>query len=220
MKTRIIYVLVFCILAVGSAAATFWLLKGNQGIPQETASKAQVEDISPRIEAAMENFTGQVNEKALAYRQQRKVLSEMARPENLRTPEYIGENFNLMQSMIPELRLKMNDLLQAFESTEQEIQVILQEQPEETRQMVLNKWQPMKEKQMAQYVNFFAAEEEILGAYQELMAFYKDRSASIQVDPATDVILFENPEDQVQSDQYWEKIRQLTEKQSQELSRP
>ncbi|GJL84979.1 MAG: hypothetical protein DHS20C02_07540 [Micavibrio sp.] len=167
--------------------------------------------IEKQFENFLNDFLRGVNTQIKDYKKQRKILAEAIRPVNLRSPTYVEENYTLVQQTAPELRSKMEVLMQTFSRAKEDIESLLSSQPPETRNAILKEWQKMEEKQVSAYISFFMIEEDLIVTHEQLMSFYDQTSATFSVDVSSGEIVFENVEDEVRNRAFLMTIDRLLE---------
>lgn len=161
-----------------------------------TAAPEEPLTIERRFEKLLNGFLLAVNEKARAYKNERKVLGELVKPENLSSSEYITQNQQVMKQTIAALHLKIDDLMLVFEKTQGDVQALLTGEPPAVAEPILKTWSELKSEKAGLYVDFFSIEEKILQAYDDLMAFYVLKKGEFSYDAQTGQITFKNPEDE------------------------
>ncbi len=218
------WVLVFIVmgaLAAGSSAFLLDVEVSQSPAPEEEKEEVvQQEESDPElsIEKQFENFLNEflrnVNEQVKDYKTQRKVLAETIKPLNLRSPAYVEENYMLMQRTAPELRQKMEALMQTFSQAGNRVEALIASQPPEARDAILKEWQQMEKKRVGAYISFFLIEEDLIKVYEQLMGFYYQTSPVFKVDVENDRIVFDNAEDEVRNLAFLKTLDKLSEKQA------
>ena len=146
------------------------------------AAEAEATDINSQFETVLNDFLHSINDKAKAYRDERKVLGELVKPENLREVTYIDQNYEMMKGTISALRLKIEDLMRVFTDTELKVKSLLEGQSPEMSTAVTAEWQKLKDQQAGLYIDFFAIEDEILQGYDDLMTFLYNKKDEFTID--------------------------------------
>ncbi len=186
---------------------------------EEAAQKATQANFTKKFQDVLDEFLHNVQSKAKEYKLRRKVVVELVKPENLGNPAYVQENQTMMESLIPELKTKMDEIMGEFSRAETEIRDAIAVQPPDKQQEILNKWRAVRDKQASHFLTFFASEQEVLQAYQDMMQFYKDRQGAYIFDQSTNSLLFNNPADKPQERELRERIKQLESKQMESIRR-
>lgn len=187
--------------------------------PAEQAAAAAPAKFGRKFQEVLDEFLKNVDTKAIEYKNRRRVIVDLVRPENLGDPAYVQENQQMMESLIPELKTKMDDIMAEFSRAETEIRGTIAEQPPEKQQSILNQWRSVRDKQASHFLTFFASEQGILLAYQEMMQFYKDRQGAYVYDVSTNSLLFTNPADKPLEQELRERIKELESKQMDAIRR-
>lgn len=217
---NIITVLVAAVLA---GALSFWIMSASRSDPsQQEAGQQKLEapaepGIEKKFETLLNDFLKDIKAQMRDYVRQRKVIVESVRPVNLRTPEYVEENYNMVITLIPTLRMKIDALMQSFSQAEEEIKTLLEGQPPQMQENIMRQWNELKDNEAVAYVEFFNIEGDILNAYEELMTFYYNKSGVFDVDMEADKILFKSSEDEAASKYLLQKIEVLTHTQQEVL---
>lgn len=225
------WVLIFLVLGALSASGAVFLLdmnKSQEPVPAVVAQEDVVEEqqdpapeevlsIEKKFENFLNGFLQDVNKQVGEYRKQRKVLVEAVRPLNLRSPAYVKENYLMMQRTAPELRQKMEALMQTFSDADDRVKRLISSEPQETQDAILAEWQKMKDKQVAHYITFFMTEDDLIKVYEQLMAFYYQTASTFTVDTVNNLIVFESPEDEVRNLAFLKTIAGLSKKQEEAM---
>jgi hypothetical protein len=215
-KNQAIIVAVVVVLA-GGAIAAYSLNKPApeapaapvEQVPTPEQAATQQQTFNKKFEDVLNDFLQTVQIKAMDYKNRRKVIAELVKPENLGNPTYIQENNLLMQTLIPELKVKMDEIMAVFNDGETNIRQAIASQPSEKQQAILDQWRSVRDKQASHYLAFFASEQDILTAYQELMDFYQSRQGAYVYDDGTLSLLFSNPADKPQERMLRERIQDM-----------
>ncbi len=154
------------------------------------------------------------------YKNQRKILIEAVKPVNLRSPEYVKENYALVQSVAPELRQKMDALMQVFAQTGVQVESLVSTEDPETRDAVLAKWKAMENEQVGKYISFFEAEEKNIQAYEALISFLHETATDFAVDLENDAIVYKNPQSEARYQELLVATQKPAEKQEEAVKTP
>ncbi|MCK5285562.1 MAG: hypothetical protein KAJ86_08270 [Alphaproteobacteria bacterium] len=156
------------------------------------SSTFQKTDLDKRFEYVLNECLTKVADKMRAYKKQRKILAELVKPVNLQNSSYIEENYQISVALIPDIRMKIDDVIQTFENTDIEIRSLLSNQPVKVHDNILEEWNILKKKRISSYVNFFIIEEEILQIYSSLLKLYHNARETLTVDLEKNKIIFSN----------------------------
>ncbi len=178
-----------------------------QGIPQQGA--ATQAEFNKTFQNVLNTFLKDVQIKAKEYKSRRKVIIELVKPQNLGNPAYVQENQQMMDTLIPELKAKMDEIMAVFNQAETDIRSAISTQPADKQQSILNKWRSVRDEQANTYLAFFSSENDILQVYQEMMQFYKDRQGAYAYDEVTRSLLFTNPADKPHEHALRDRIKEL-----------
>lgn len=183
--------------------------------PIENAqTQPQKENAAKQFETVLNEFLKTMDEKTQSYREQRKILAELVKAENLTEPSYIEENHAMFMKLAPSLRAQMDDIMHVFETTEAKISELLQGQSDLNAQPILQKWQELKQKQAGMYIDFFAIEDQMLLSYEDLMNLYFQNRNDIIISSLTGQMGFKNPEDRDKARALLERLDLLAKKES------
>ncbi|MCE7886907.1 MAG: hypothetical protein DYH13_05305 [Alphaproteobacteria bacterium PRO2] len=175
----------------------------------EQKERAARDALNQSFEDFLNKFLQNVHAGMIDYKQERKVLVEATGPRNLSDPVYVEENYQLVQMLIPSLRKRMANVIKIFEDAETEIAGLVEGQPENVQTGILKKWADMKQAQGQVYIGYFAAENDILTAYEDLMRFYYNKRETFKVVPETHIFTFKNPEDEAEAERLQQHIKDL-----------
>lgn len=195
-------VALFLMVVLISAVATFWFVNRNSPSYPPTPEQhlAQLiqfsgETVEEKFEFILGRFVKDVAEEANEYKKQRQVLPQLIHPAGLTNPEYIAENAALMEDTAKKLREQIITVMGVFDQAEDDIELLLTYQTEETAEDIRARWKELKEKQTVLYVDFFSYEEDIIAAYQNLMNFYAENAEEIHYDGETERLVFSDAVD-------------------------
>ncbi|MCC6597986.1 MAG: hypothetical protein IT559_04280 [Alphaproteobacteria bacterium] len=200
MNKKLWYILLAFVLFVGvfSGVLAYMSAKRQEqaGKQYVAEQKAQNAEIKADFEVFLNGFLADVEKNAFAYKQRRKVLTGLIKPENMKMPEYIEENASLAESTILALHLQMNEILEAFAKADHEIETLLPGLPEGERIAARQKWEQVRTNSQDQFTGYFASERDILAAYKKLLHFYAEKKESISIDSESNAVYLLKPEDQ------------------------
>lgn len=151
--------------------------------------------LNQRFEDKLNAFLQSVAEKAKAYKARRRIFTDLIKPANMADPRYVEENYGLMQAAAPDLRKQMDDIMASFQAAEADIYALIRDEPEDRRKAVIASWQTLKDKRATAYMAFFAAEQDIVKAYLDLMAFYRERRGAFAYEAASSTLVFRDEAD-------------------------
>jgi hypothetical protein len=173
-----------------------------KAIEEERAAAAQ------EYEDLLNAFIKDMATQAGAYKIQRKVLREIARPYNFEKPEYAKESYEeFMSEIAPGLRRQAIQVMNVFDIFGAKLELASMDKPAEMKDYINQKWQEMKSDTGKNYISYFEKEEVILKAYEELLRFYFVKSKTLKATEAE--VTFENPEDKAQEQVLLKKIEEL-----------
>ena len=222
-KNQAIIAAVVVALAGGGIAA-YSLKKAPEAAPAPVVQAptpeqavAEQQAFHQKFEDVLNGFLKSVQTKAVDYKNRRKVITELVKPENLGQAAYVQENQQLMTTLVPELKVKMDEIMAVFNEAETSIRETIATQPAEKQEGILNDWRAVRDKQASHYLAFFASEQDILGAYQELMNFYQAKQGAYTYDESTLSLLFNNPADKPQERTLRERIKEMEDAQAEAI---
>jgi uncharacterized membrane protein len=204
-------VLIVFLCLVMAGAAGFVFLKEYDAAPAPVApSETREPALEDQFETLFNTMLRDVESNIRAYRQQRKVFEALAQEENILDPAYIAENYALMQSMGPQLRIQIGNILAIFDKADSDFQKLLEKYPQSERTKTLESWQALQFQSVQPYRDYFRIEEEILSAYEDLMTFYYVNAQSFSFDRDLGVIIFAAPEQKSRVNEISDKISRLS----------
>ena len=213
-------IIIFLVFATASLSAAFYahhLHKQKQAaLHAEQIKLAQEEREAKRaalqilFDDYLNAFKNELKEEAKLYKQNQKVLKEIASPLNFETPEYTKENYTLFkEELAPSLRAQSNKIIGVFEKYTTKIKENLQDSDNETQTIFLEKWQEMSQAQLTHYVDFFTKEEQLIQAYEELITFYYVHSNLFSIDTKNNIFQFVREKDEEKEAELRQKISDL-----------
>ncbi len=186
------------------------LLSEQLHIKKENKEKKRAE-ITSLFDGYLNSFTTELRTKAELYKENRKVLKEIISPYNFETPEYSKENYFLFKNILaPSLRAKSSAIIGVFQKYTDKINYDLQNKDNKIEQFFLNKWQEMSHNQLTKYVNFFAKEDELIQAYDEIITFYYVHSNLFSVDVESNKFIFKRKKDREKEKILRDTIKELS----------
>lgn len=185
--------------------------------PSADQAAAEQQAFNKKFDEVMDGFVKTVQARAIDYKNRRKVITELVKPENLGQAAYVQENQQLMTTLVPELKVKMDEIMAVFNDAETNIRQTISTQPPEKQEEIINQWRSVRDKQASHYLAFFASEQDILGAYQDLMNFYQAKQGGYTYDESTLSLLFNNPADKPQEHALRERIKEMEDAQAEAI---
>lgn len=218
MKKIVFSVALLAVLAGGGYAAYHFDLLKQPEAEQSVAAVETSTENRQAFEDFLNDFLKQVATEAQAYKQRRTVLVSLLQPENLKNSAYIQENEKLAEETTQGLQAQMDKIMSAFDQGDQKVAELVEHFAPEDRAGILESWKTQRDKRANQFLAYFTSEQEIIGAYNELLKLYADKRDAMSVDVANKKIMFTNPEDQVAADQITDKIAALSKAQRELLT--
>lgn len=206
-KPVLSFIAVVMVLIVAVSGA--YVMKNHQTVfdkRQEAEEQKKNRETERQFEELLNKFLKNIHEGMVSYKKERKMLIELVGPANLIEPAYVEENYKLAQQLVPSLRQKMADVIRIFETAQAELDLLLAGQSESMRMRATEQWGELKRMQGQAYMGFFATENDLLSAYQDLMSFYYEKRTAFEVDAATRQVTFKNPDDAAQEKQLKQRI--------------
>jgi len=164
------------------------------------AREARKAEIQALFDAYLNAFKSELVQKANAYKKSRRLLKDISKPINFRSTEFAKENYTLFkESLAPSLRSQAEDILSLFERYSQQIHSDLAQDDNDLQQIFYNEWKEMTQAQLDHYVGFFAKEDLMIDAYDDLITFYYTHSRRYSIDEETNRFIFSNTKDAEQA---------------------
>ncbi len=189
----------------------FYSISNIKGPPSavERAQALESPELRTNFNAFLEKFLKSVETGMADYKAERKVLVEAAGPLNLRQPEYVEENYSMSKQLTSSLRVRIDHILHIFREAEADVGTLLTNEPAEVRRAISEEWSQLKQKQEKVYIDYFAVENELLAAYDDLMNFYYAKRYEFQVDVDSSAFVFKLPEDDAEAKRLQQRIDDL-----------
>lgn len=189
--------------SVACAAGAFFYVKEMRKAEEERQRaealalyEAEFQEVQALFDTYINNFISDLKVAMRDYRETRLVLPRMVAAYNFETPDYAKENYSIfVEDIAPSLREKANNVLQIFARYEQMLKKDLGGRNSKIEADFSKRWQEMSDEQLEIYVNYFMREEELIGAYDNLMRFYVRYSNLYTIDPDDEVFVFKREED-------------------------
>lgn len=205
------------LLAVGCAGTSYFLQQNFSIKEAALAEQRQREELYKTQKKIYDNLTAnllrQLAEKAREYKQQRKILREIIKPDNFTSQENADKIYIFFkEELTPELRNKAASVIEVFITNKEKIHKQIQDDKGEVKEEFQKSWKNIEDAQIKDYVDFFEKEEELLRAYEDLIAFYCTRVKMFSVHPQTGRTAFKRKEDAIQEKILINKINTLNQK--------
>jgi len=227
MNKKILQIIILCVVLV-SLGLVWWL--GNSMWQRHYAEKqaammeaaleaeqAQQVALVKEFEEFLNAFLADIQSKATAYKNESKVLHEIITPRNLTKPEYILENYTLLQKTIPALHGKMDEIILAFEQADQRANLLLAQIKGESQSRLIEQWEAMNSNYVRDYIDFFATEEKVISAHHDLMTLYQQNASSIGYNVKTEELTFKDPALAAEIKAARQRIKDLSVQQARDL---
>ena len=193
-KSFLITVVLFAV--VLGAGGVAYVVRQNQVTEQLAEEQRQARALANKeYEDILNDFVQQIAAEVKAYKAQRSVIRELARPVNFEKPEYAKENFEELRDRVqPALREQAVKVLNVFNIVSTKIDDVLKSKSEDTRLFISTKWMAMREREQSKYKAFFDADAKVLTAYEELLKFYVSKAGAYKIE--NEAFVFNDPSDQ------------------------
>ncbi len=167
-------------------------------------------EIQALFDAYLNAFANDLLEKTKTYKKTRKLINSLIRPANYSDTESAKENYVLFkESLAPALRKQSSEIMSIFEQYSNKIKNELAGNDNELQKIFLSQWEDMARAQIAHYVDFFAREEELLQACEELITFYYSHSKRYEINRMGTAFEFSNPEDEEKAELLLKHVKEL-----------
>jgi hypothetical protein len=175
------------------------------------AEKAEAERIAlnKKFETVINELLGEIQKNMAQYKTRRDLVAGLIQPENNPEPVYTLENYKFMAEVIPDLYAQMDRIMKIFEAAEKSIYALIEKESENSRQSIITAWGKIKTAQIANYTAYFTSEQDILGAYMDLMKFYAEKRGVSAYDPGARIIVFRDPADNARAEELRRIIDEL-----------
>jgi len=162
----------------------------SQNSAAQTATAAKQQYLK-RFEASLNDLLKGIFVEVNDYRERRRILNNIVRPENLRNAQYISEGYALALQTIPDLQARSVSIIAKFGEKEAEIKRLIKDRPADAQKTILSEWNSMKGEQVDLYVQYFTIEQNILDRYQSLIGLYYQNRQSVIYDEVRNIVSFE-----------------------------
>ncbi len=218
MKQKIISLLLIAFIISGGAGAYMYKTAKTARIKaaqeelriKEEAKEQRKQEIQTLYDAYLNDFTQALRDKTENYKKSRKFLNDISSPYNFETPELAKENYTLFtKELLPALRKQINNIIALFDQYEQKLKTDVAQDESDIKNIFMDQWVEMSKEQLMSYVNFFAKEDLILSAYNELVTFAYVHSMVYSVDLETNQFIFKRKKDETKYNALIKKIKDL-----------
>jgi len=213
--------LVLCLcIALGGGAYVYKLHVQEIAFAKKEREAAQIKaqkerekrkaEIQTLFDAYLNAFENELVDKASVYKKTRKLLKNIIRPINFTNATFAKENYVLFKEILaPSLRNQSAKMIGIFESYSNHVEKELASDENELQKIFLAQWKEMTKEQLGQYIDFFAREEKMIQAYDELITFYYTHSKRYSIDEEGNKFLFSNHEDEIKAQALRERVQEL-----------
>jgi len=217
MKAKFIkpLIVIVIIAAFAGGGAWLWQSRMQSSAPTELAAQPEIpetldqDEAKRRFDEVITAFKQDVQSEMMTYKRLRQTLSKMVLPVSIVSSDYAAENHRMALELSADIRRQSGKVLQSFVTADKQINALLVYLPEDKAAEVTQRWQALKEKTAGAYQAFFAMDEDVLKAYEDLTGFYARNSGAFEVDTQANEIVFDSPETRAEADALKAKIREL-----------
>lgn len=219
-KTAIASLSIIALIVLILGGGYVFLQNANKAQELSDAEKAALHaaSIEGQFETTLNAFLQNVDTRVKAYKLNRKILQDLIKTDNLRSPEYISENYAIAQDMAAQMNTEINSILGEFETADARIKELVENEEITQKNKILNRWTEVKNTQAKTYIDFFAFEQELLDRHVRLLEIYNEGRNAIEViatDSNNDItLLLTDPRLQKRADIIQDDIRSLKQAQS------
>lgn len=165
--------------------------KQNELSAEEAAAR-HAASIRGQFETTLNTLLDDVAGQVRDYTKTRKIITDLVRPENLRNPDYIAENYAIAMDMVPQMTNRMNRLFETINAADTRIKALVGDDDIQNADIILERWDHVKEEQLAKYTDYFAFEQELLDRYVRLLKIYNEGRDTYFVDVSNSVLTLED----------------------------
>lgn len=219
-------IIAVAVILIGWVGSSVW----NRAVAEkEEAILIAKLDAKARAEQAILNKTFEdilntllisVKQDTDSYKKDRKVLRELIRPDNMMKPEFVAENYAIMQRLVPSMRGKMDEIMLGFERADAQVKLTLSEIDEDTAIIYLAEWSKMKDVHLRSYIDFFGFEEQLITAYAKTLNFFQEHGAEFSYDPQSDSLVSDDPALKAEEESLRALIKTISQEQAEALTKP
>lgn len=173
------------------------------------AYQQQDDSIEKQFEDMLNKFLHTLDTKSQKYKSSRKAITDTIKPENIRAESFLEENQEFAASLVQEMELQMDDIINSFDNADQEIKVLVTAHPEADKDIILDKWKSVKTERMENYMSFFLLEKDFLAKHLEILDLIAQANGQYKVDVMNSMIVFENDTIAQQYEQYLQDIENI-----------
>ena len=224
--------ILFAVVLIGAACAGLWVLESTQDSDvsasrQEQAASAEIaripyaenatssnpvnhdEAVQKQFEDFINDFLDQLTEDIRAYKIKRQIVRDFIEPVNVRNEAYLAENNELMQQLSEEMIGDMDRIILSFDTADKKIHNLVSASITDNKNIILNKWNTIKNDQLDVYISYFIFEKELLSAYHDVFNFYLALGDNLKVDTIENEIVFSNPKNEKTYENLLERIESV-----------
>ncbi len=205
-------IIIASIIALSGLGATYMYLefeKQEQQLILEEKKLAQEQDklefekrkqrkdhLQSLFDTYLNDFRVEIRDSVVSYKGKRRILSDMIKPKSFSSPEYAKENYEIFKNSIaPSLYKGAEDLFGIFAKYRSKIQEQTGSDDSDIIDTFNDQWRNATDKQMEEFIDFFAAEENVIRDYDALITFYYTHSKLYEVDEKLKIFIFDRDED-------------------------
>ncbi len=172
----------------------------QQRILQDMRAKEKKEQHRKELQALFDiylnDFKIEIQKKTRKYKESRKALKEITKPENFETPDYAKESYDVFKSAIkPSLQKQTEETINIFEKYRTKIKNDIENKDSDVSREFVSQWRHSNDEQLSKIIDFFAKETVLIQSYDDLITFYYTRSKLYTVDTKLKIFIFDRDED-------------------------
>ncbi len=205
-KKKSIYLALFlCLITIALSAGGYFFYQKNEQqrlINEQIAKQKEEKRIADKkaLDALFtkytDNFKQEIRKNVQEYAQSKKLIQQIISPYNYENTEFAKENYTLfMDTIAPNMRKKSGDIINLFQTYQEQIKKDLEKHNTEDQKEFLVRWKAMSDEMLNLYISYFTNEEDYIAAHETLIKFYYTYSKRYTVDIENNVFLFDSDKD-------------------------
>lgn len=175
------------------------------------------EQIREKFYSYLDGFIKDVDVQMDTYKNKRKAVRDMVRPENMLEFAYVTENKMVAEEIMGGMSTQMDMIVVSFEKADSDIKSYLRGTEFDGSHELLAQWEQTKDGYLDGFLQFFAIEKDILGIYRKIFEVYERSAGQYQVNIEQGSVTFAEPGLQGVYDEYMARVASLQEEEARVL---
>jgi hypothetical protein len=161
----------------------------TEGVKTEGMRNAQ---IKRQFEEVINGFLEDLSASMKQYREKRQTVSDIIKPNSMRSFEYVQENNIFARTLMTELEVEAESVTRKFDDADERMKDLLAEMDRDDADLLLQEWNVTKNTQLNKYNKYFEQEQRIFDFYRIILDVYTQSGGAYTVNQNNSTVNFED----------------------------